>query len=381
MKFFRTIFWPVIIIVASVFLLSGETFAISGSTTNSDIGYFTDGGNVTPYNAKSFSITNPRRFSGVAAYLPSINAGSGNKISGFVDFMFKFRRSGTNPSIYHPLEYTDGSLCGVSYLTPSMSYSLIKGDGKTGKFYPCNIPGNNFWVEGTGAGVVRRNVNYQVTWSSTDNNYYYFRLRVNFDILYDNPVSSGKRLVLYFGSTGSRATVPIMDFDNNSSINLLFHEVYYDYSFSTITTADDEIINQQRITNDKLDSVNDKLDSVNDNITNSDSSGAAGDAGSFFSGFQTNTHGLTGIITAPLNLIQSITNQSCSPVPIPLPFVNKNLELPCMSTIYQQTFGGFLTLYQTITTGVISYWVVVRIFALVKDFKNPEHDEIEVMEL
>jgi hypothetical protein len=369
MKFFRTIFWSVIIIVASVFLLSGETFAISGSTSNSDIGYFTDGGNVTPYNAKSFSIANPRRFSGVAAYLPSINAGSGNKISGFVDFMFKFHRSGTNPSIYHPLEYTDGSLCGVSYLTPAMSYSLTEGN-----FYPCSIPGNNFWVEGSGAGIIRRNVNYQVSWSSTDNNYYYFRLRVNFDILFDNPVSSGKRLVLYFGSPRSRATVPIMDFDNNSSINLKFHEVYYDYSFSTITTADDEIINQQKITNEKL-------DSVNDNITNSDSSGAAGDAGSFFSGFQTNTHGLTGIITAPLNLIQSITNQSCSPVSIPLPFVNKNLELPCMSTIYQQTFGGFLTLYQTITTGVISYWVVVRIFALVKDFKNPEHDEIEVMEL
>jgi hypothetical protein len=127
--------------------------------------------------------------------------------------------------------------------------------------------------------------------------------------------------------------------------------------------------------------VNESITNLNTSITNSNSSGAQDDAGNFFSGFQTNTHGLTGIITAPLNLIQSITNQSCSPVSIPLPFVNKNLELPCMSTIYQQTFGGFLTLYQTITTGVISYWVVVRIFALVKDFKNPEHDEIEVMEL
>lgn len=126
---------------------------------------------------------------------------------------------------------------------------------------------------------------------------------------------------------------------------------------------------------------NQKLDELNNNLNNSNSSGAQDDAGNFFSGFQTNTHGLTGIITAPLNLIQSITNQSCSSLGIPLPFVNETLNLPCMSEIYQSNFGPFLLLYQTITTGFIGYWVIVRIFALVKDFKNPDHDEVEVLDL
>ena len=137
---------------------------------------------------------------------------------------------------------------------------------------------------------------------------------------------------------------------------------------------------------DTLDATNDAIDDQTaqqnanhqetmDTITDSDSSGASGDAGSFFSNFNTNTHGLTGIITAPLTAIQSLTSETCQPLVLPLPFVNQNLTLPCMRTIYIQYFGDFMTLYDIITLGIISYWVMVRIFGLVKDFKNPEHHE------
>ena len=120
---------------------------------------------------------------------------------------------------------------------------------------------------------------------------------------------------------------------------------------------------------------------INDSLTNDDISGANSDASNFFSGFTTETYGLTGVITAPLNVIQSITSKTCSPLVLPLPFVNENLTLPCMGQIYSQYFCDFLTIYQTITFGVVAYWVVVRIFNLVKDFKNPDHDEIEVLDL
>ena len=118
-----------------------------------------------------------------------------------------------------------------------------------------------------------------------------------------------------------------------------------------------------------------------DTLTDDDSSGATGEAGNFFNNFTTNTHGLTGIITAPLSAIQSLTSQSCSPLVLPLPFVNQNLTLPCMRPIYDQHFGSFMQIYDVITLGIISYWVMVRIFSLVKDFKNPEHDEVEVLDL
>ena len=137
----------------------------------------------------------------------------------------------------------------------------------------------------------------------------------------------------------------------------------------------------EQICTNKLDETNNQLGNLNDSLNNSDSSGATSEASEFFSGFTTDTFGLTSIITAPLNLIGSITSSTCTPLGLPLPYVNKTLELPCMSSIYSQYFGSFFTLYQTITFGIIAYWVCVRIFNLVKDFKNPDHDEIEVLDL
>lgn len=120
---------------------------------------------------------------------------------------------------------------------------------------------------------------------------------------------------------------------------------------------------------------------ITDAITDDNVGGSTSSADSFFSNFTTETYGLTSVITAPLSFIQSLTSKTCSDLVLPLPYVNRNLTLPCMTPIYQQNFGTFLTMYQTITFGIVSYWVIVRIFNLVKDFKNPDHDEIEVMDL
>ena len=124
-----------------------------------------------------------------------------------------------------------------------------------------------------------------------------------------------------------------------------------------------------------------EVSDVNNSINNNDVTDAEDSAGGFFNDFTTDTHGLTAVITAPLSLISSITSSSCSPLVIPLPYVDKNLTLPCMGTIYSNYFGPFLSIYQMITFGIVAYWVLVRIFNLVKDFKNPDHDEIEVLDL
>ena len=126
----------------------------------------------------------------------------------------------------------------------------------------------------------------------------------------------------------------------------------------------------------------DAINGLDDTLNDDDTSGATSEASDFFSDFNTNTFGLTSIITAPLNLIQSLTSSTCNDLELPLPYLNnKKLILPCMTTIYSTHFGSFFTIYQTITYGIIAYWVCVRIFNLVKDFKNPEHDEIEVLDL
>lgn len=115
--------------------------------------------------------------------------------------------------------------------------------------------------------------------------------------------------------------------------------------------------------NDVKTSVNEvkqEMNGINDSINNDNTDGASSEASDFFNSFTTDTFGLTSIITAPLNLIQSLTSKTCSPLHLPLPFLdNKYLDLPCMSTIYSQYFGSFFTLYQTITYGIIAYWVCV----------------------
>lgn len=126
---------------------------------------------------------------------------------------------------------------------------------------------------------------------------------------------------------------------------------------------------------------NNKLDDLNDNITSSDISSANDSANDLVNSFEDNEYGLSDIITIPLATIESITSNSCNSLVLPLPFVDKNITLPCMNSIYSDTFGLFFTMYQTITTGIIGYYVCVNVYRLVKGFKDPTDDKIEVMEL
>lgn len=121
---------------------------------------------------------------------------------------------------------------------------------------------------------------------------------------------------------------------------------------------------------------------IYEGIHDNNTSQATNEASNFFNNFTTNTHGLTSIITAPLTAITSISSSTCTPLHLPIPYLdNKYIDLPCMRAVYDENFGSFMSLYDTITFGIVSYWILVRIFALVKDFKNPEHDEIEVVDL
>ena len=180
-------------------------------------------------------------------------------------------------------------------------------------------------------------------------------------------------------------------FPQSSNQNFTFSSSNYDtlylwyYILSTnnsVTKVYDLNIYNPNYCVNKLDEQTDAINDVNDTLNDDDTTGATAEASDFFSDFTTDTFGLTSIITAPLNLIQSLTSSTCTALHLPLPYLdNKYLDLPCMSTIYSQFFGSFFTLYQTITFGIVAYWVCVRIFNQVKDFKNPEHDEIEVLDL
>lgn len=104
-------------------------------------------------------------------------------------------------------------------------------------------------------------------------------------------------------------------------------------------------------------------------------------ANSFFNDFEDNDHGLSAIITLPLTTIQSLTSKQCVALELPIPFTNETISLPCMSEIYQSKVPGIYNLWQIVCYGLIGYWIGTDIFKLVKGFKDPEEDKIEVVDL
>lgn len=152
-------------------------------------------------------------------------------------------------------------------------------------------------------------------------------------------------------------------------------------SLNEVKSNINELNETQKETNKKLDETNQAIKDTNDTIKDSDTSGAGDTASGFFDDFQDDDYGLSDIITMPLQVINSLTSSSCVELDLNVPFVNKKMSLPCMSSIYSQYFSDAYTLYQTATTGFVAYWVIVKIYALIKGFKDPDNDKIEVMDL
>lgn len=120
---------------------------------------------------------------------------------------------------------------------------------------------------------------------------------------------------------------------------------------------------------------------TNELLESTDTTGAQEKSSSFFKNFSSDSHGLSGIITAPLSFLQALTSAKCNPLTFDLPFVDKTVTIPCMKAIYENYFGIFFTLWQTITTGVISYCVCLNFYKKIRDLQNPNNDKIEVLNL
>lgn len=101
----------------------------------------------------------------------------------------------------------------------------------------------------------------------------------------------------------------------------------------------------------------------------------------YFCSLNVPTHGLTQAIITPLTFIAQIPTLECTPLALPMPHNMQNISLPCMTPIYQQYFPGILLLFQTILTGMFSYYVSIKLFGGVKEVTNPRDDQVETVKL
>lgn len=137
-----------------------------------------------------------------------------------------------------------------------------------------------------------------------------------------------------------------------------------------------EMIDQQKETNKKLDDVNKsqketnkKIDDVKGAITSEDGpklDGLNNSAGWLPDG------PLDSILNLPLSLLQNLStnlSKSCQPVTLPLPYVDKTLVLPCISTIYSQIDGlnVWLNTIGVIASAFILFFYLVRLEKWVDD--------------
>lgn len=219
------------------------------------------------------------------------------------------------------------------------------------------IVSNGYWSYTDFIRVSSGSYNISFNWGSVNNNQQYV-------VFYDSNKSFISRLYLNVNSNNNTFNVS----DNVSYIRFEYNNYYQPYNF----------VLHGYICSNGNQAINDSMQDINNTIN--DDNVDTNQANDFFSNFNSNNHGLSGIISAPLRLINSLSTSSCSPLVLPLPFVQQNATLPCMSTVYNN-FPTFYSLWQLITTGLIGYWVIIKIYGKIHEFQDPNVDRVEVLDL
>lgn len=129
-------------------------------------------------------------------------------------------------------------------------------------------------------------------------------------------------------------------------VNWSLYSVYFvnepitiDYANDAVISTNKDIINQNNTIINNQGAIKGGLDDINSALT--DESGPNTDALKNSSGWLP-AGPLDSLINLPLSLLNNLTtnmSKSCQPVNLPLPFLDKNLQLPCVNTLYSQIEG------------------------------------------
>lgn len=120
---------------------------------------------------------------------------------------------------------------------------------------------------------------------------------------------------------------------------------------------------------------------INNTLTNDNVDGANSDLDNFKnSSTFTDSTGLQAVLELPLNLVNSFTN-TCQPISITIPWLDYTGTIPCMSTIYRQHFNELYSVVALIVNAFFIYRLLLKIYELVHNAKQPDEDKLEVIDL
>ena len=129
--------------------------------------------------------------------------------------------------------------------------------------------------------------------------------------------------------------------------------------------------------------IKDQTDKINDTLNDSDISESNSEFNSFFNNFDTgDTGSLMNLINLPLTYLENLRG-TCKNVNLPLPYFG-NVQLQCMSTsVYNQNndLKPIFVLVKLLINGIICYKCLKGLIYFIKDLKEPEKDNLEVLDL
>ena len=170
------------------------------------------------------------------------------------------------------------------------------------------------------------------------------------------------------------------DFLVNFNLNNFESRENYQVAISQVVDISCDSSNADVITNNNsnTDKITDSVNKTND--TMKDDNIDTSSSNSFFNNFKSSDHGLTGIVSAPLKIINQFTTTTCKSVNIN--FLGAKADLPCGSTLWgREDLKTFVDIYNVIMGGLISYGALKGIFNRVQGFKNPDSSKVEVIDL
>lgn len=150
-----------------------------------------------------------------------------------------------------------------------------------------------------------------------------------------------------------------------------------DDSSSLETAIEEQTQQQHQDAQNTQNAINDVNNSLNDdNVDNQ---------GSFFSGFDSGSTGsLMDLISLPIDFIDSLNN-SCQPIQLPhlqMYSFDFQLTIPCMSTfVYNQFSTTIINTLKLIINGFLVYYMLKWFIGFIHDLKDPNNDDLEVMDL
>ena len=148
-------------------------------------------------------------------------------------------------------------------------------------------------------------------------------------------------------------------------------------SFNTYTlkvnlnsSTEESINNQTEVIKDSADKIIKGQDKINDTITDTSSPDTEDSINQWSEKMIDNP--LEAVVMLPLNILNSIKtglNGTCSPLNVPVPFIDETIQIPCISSIFAQIEGvtEFWNSIGTIVSAIMLYQYLIYLYNWIDD--------------